>query len=155
MKSRGCTHNVNSMLRYAFVVFFFFFTSIDHPPQASGSLPVVLHPQGFPSFICSPTSRSQGRSNLPGAWPCSSRGSTCVVGNKSHHEGCQAWCSGKESRVLDHCVFGVQGQQPGLFTSTWWKEKEKQRHYFANKGLSSQDSGFSNSHVWMSELGYK
>ena len=26
---------------------------------------------------------------------------------------------------------------------------EKQRHYFANKGLSSQGYGFSNSHVWM------
>ena len=38
-----------------------------------------------------------------------------------------------------------------------WKESydqprwhiKKQRHYFANKGPSSQDSGFSNSHVWM------
>ena len=26
---------------------------------------------------------------------------------------------------------------------------EKQRHYFANKGLSSQSYGFSSSHVWM------
>ena len=26
---------------------------------------------------------------------------------------------------------------------------KKQRHYFANKGLSSQDDGFSSSHVWM------
>ena len=26
---------------------------------------------------------------------------------------------------------------------------KKQRHYFANKGLSSQSYGFSNSHVWM------
>ena len=26
---------------------------------------------------------------------------------------------------------------------------KKQRHYFANKGLSSQSSGFSSSHVWM------
>ena len=26
---------------------------------------------------------------------------------------------------------------------------EKQRHYFANKGPSSQGSGFSSSHVWM------
>ena len=31
----------------------------------------------------------------------------------------------------------------------------KQRHYFANKGLSSQSSGFSSSHVWMWELDYK
>ena len=26
---------------------------------------------------------------------------------------------------------------------------KKQRHYFANKGLSSQGYGFSSSHVWM------
>ena len=40
---------------------------------------------------------------------------------------------------------------------TPWKESydqrrqhiQKQRHYFANKGLSSQDYGFSSSHVWM------
>ena len=29
---------------------------------------------------------------------------------------------------------------------------KKQRHYFANKGLSSQSFGFSSSHVWMWEL---
>ena len=29
---------------------------------------------------------------------------------------------------------------------------QKQRHYFANKGLSSQGDGFSSSHVWMWEL---
>ena len=32
---------------------------------------------------------------------------------------------------------------------------KKQRHYFANKCLSSQGYGFSSSHVWMWELGYK
>ena len=31
----------------------------------------------------------------------------------------------------------------------------KQRHYFANKGLSSQNYGFSSSHVWIWELEYK
>ena len=29
------------------------------------------------------------------------------------------------------------------------KDIKKQRHYFANKGLSSQNCGFSSSHVWM------
>ena len=28
----------------------------------------------------------------------------------------------------------------------------KQRHYFADKGLSSQDYGFSSGHLWMREL---
>ena len=31
----------------------------------------------------------------------------------------------------------------------------KQRHYFANKGSSSQGYGFSSGHVWMWELDYK
>ena len=31
----------------------------------------------------------------------------------------------------------------------------KQRHYFANKGPSSQGYGFSSSHVWIWELDYK
>ena len=32
---------------------------------------------------------------------------------------------------------------------------EKQRHYFADKGPSSESYGFSNSNVWMGELDYK
>ena len=32
---------------------------------------------------------------------------------------------------------------------------KSQRHYFANKGPSSQSYGFSSSHVWMWELDYK
>ena len=46
---------------------------------------------------------------------------------------------------------------------TPWKESynqprqhiKKQRHYFVNKGPSSQGYGFSSSHVWMWELDYK
>ena len=33
-----------------------------------------------------------------------------------------------------------------------WQHFKKQRHYFANKGPSSQSYGFSSSHVWMWEL---
>ena len=48
-------------------------------------------------------------------------------------------------------------------TLTPWKESydqprqhiKKQRHYFANKGPSSQGYGFSSSHVWVRELDYK
>ena len=50
-----------------------------------------------------------------------------------------------------------------LHLSTPWKESydqpkkhsKKQRHYFENKGLSSQSYGFSSSHVWMWELDCK
>ena len=46
---------------------------------------------------------------------------------------------------------------------TPWKESydqprqhiKKQRHYFANKGPSSQGYGFSSGHLWMWELDYK
>ena len=46
---------------------------------------------------------------------------------------------------------------------TPWKESydqlrqhiKKQRHYFANKGPSTQGYGFSSGHVWMWELDYK
>ena len=46
---------------------------------------------------------------------------------------------------------------------TPWKESydqprqhiKKQRHYFANKGPSSQSYGFSSGHVWMWEFNYK
>ena len=47
-------------------------------------------------------------------------------------------------------------------TSPWQKSYDqprqhikKQRHHVANKGPSSQSFGFSSSHVWMWELGYK
>ena len=36
-----------------------------------------------------------------------------------------------------------------------WQHIKKQRHYFVNKGPSSQVLGFSSSHVWMWELDYK
>ena len=32
---------------------------------------------------------------------------------------------------------------------------QKQRHYFANKGPSSQGYGFSSGHVWMQDLDYE
>ena len=32
---------------------------------------------------------------------------------------------------------------------------KSQKHYFANKGPSSQGYGFSSGHVWMRELDYK
>ena len=47
-------------------------------------------------------------------------------------------------------------------TAPWKKRYDQprqhikmQRHYFADKGLSSQSYGFANSHVWMWELDHK
>ena len=42
-----------------------------------------------------------------------------------------------------------------LFVTPQTTHIKKQRHYFANKGPSSQSYGFSSSHVWMWELDYK
>ena len=49
-----------------------------------------------------------------------------------------------------------------LFFFSWKKTYDqprqhikKERHYFADKGRSSQSYGFSSSHVWMWELDYK
>ena len=39
--------------------------------------------------------------------------------------------------------------------TNWDSVLKKQRHYFDDKGPSSQSYGFSNSHVWMWELDYK
>ena len=51
-------------------------------------------------------------------------------------------------KLKDPCSLGKSYAQPR-------QHIKKQRHYFANKGLSSQSYGFSSSHVWMWELDYK
>ena len=45
-------------------------------------------------------------------------------------------------KLKDACSLEVSYDQPR-------KHIKKQRHYFGNKGLSSQNYGFSSSHVWM------
>ena len=57
--------------------------------------------------------------------------------------------------LQNHCRWWLQPQN--LKTLAPWKKSsdqprqhiKKQRHYFANKGPSSQSIGFSSSHVWM------
>ena len=44
--------------------------------------------------------------------------------------------------IKRHLLLGRKSDQPR-------QHIEKQRHYFANKGSSSQSYAFSNSHVWM------
>ena len=59
----------------------------------------------------------------------------------------------------NHCRWWLQPWNSKTLTP--WKESydqprqhiQKQRHYFANKGPSSQGYGFSCGHVWMWELG--
>ena len=63
--------------------------------------------------------------------------------------------------LQDHCRWWLQPWNWKMLAP--WKKNydqlrqhiKKQRHHFANKGLSSQSYGFSSSHVWMWELDYK
>ena len=64
-------------------------------------------------------------------------------------------------KLQNHCRWWLQPWNEKTLSS-WRKSYEqprqhikKQRHYWANKGPSSQSSVFSSSHVWMWELGYK
>ena len=70
---------------------------------------------------------------------------------------------GETVQTVSHFIFGGSkitadgGCSHEIKTLTPWKEScdeprqhiKKQRHYFANKGLSSQGYGFSSGHVWM------
>ena len=63
--------------------------------------------------------------------------------------------------LQNHCRWWLQPWN--LKTLTPWKEScdqsrqhiKKQRHYFANKGLSGQGYHFSSGHLWMWVLEYK
>ena len=53
-----------------------------------------------------------------------------------------------QARVLEWDATAFSNDQPR-------QHIKKQRHYFVNKGLSSQGYSFSSSHIWMWELDYK
>ena len=65
------------------------------------------------------------------------------------------------SGLQNHCRWWLQPWNKTTLTP--WKKSydqprqhiKKQRHYFTNKGPSSQSYGFSSGHVWMWELDYK
>ena len=83
-----------------------------------------------------------------------------IIPGEGHHNPLQYSCleNPMERGVWWVRVHGVAKSQ------TWLKQLsmhalrqhiKKQRHYFVNKGPSSQSYGFSSSHVWMWELDYK
>ena len=60
------------------------------------------------------------------------------------------------NELWDVYGFGVTLGSLYLEAQGWPRQHiKKQRHYFANKGPSSQSYGFSSSHVWMWELDHK
>ena len=84
-----------------------------------------------------------------------------------HHFMANRWGNnGKSERLYfgglqNHCRWWLQPWNQKTLTS--WKKSynqckqhiKKQRHYFANKGPSSQSYGFSSSHMWIWEMDYK
>ena len=63
---------------------------------------------------------------------------------------------GSKITVNGNCSLGIKRHLLlGRKAMTNLDSIKKQRHYFANKGPSSQSYGFSSSHVWMWELDYK
>ena len=56
--------------------------------------------------------------------------------------GSKITADGDCSHVIKRCLFLGRKVMTNL-------DIKKQRHYFANKGPSSQGYGFSSSHVWM------
>ena len=85
----------------------------------------------------------------------------------SHHFMANRWGNNGNSERLyffgfpNHWRWWLQPWNKQMLAS--WKQSydhyrqhiKKQRHYFANKGLSSQSYGFFSSHVWMWELHHK
>ena len=72
------------------------------------------------------------------------------------------WCAQSWPNLCDPMDYSPPGSSVhGIFQARileWVAIRQhikKQRHYFADKGPSSQSYGFSNSHVWMWELDYK
>ena len=73
------------------------------------------------------------------------------------------WRTGKPGMLKSMGSWSIGHDREIKRRLTHWKESydqprqhiKKQRHYFANKGPSSQGYGFSSSHVWMLELVYK
>ena len=64
--------------------------------------------------------------------------------------GCKISADGDFSHEIKRCL--ILGRKSMTHLDSILKS---QRHYFANKGPSSQSYGFSSCHVWMWELDYK
>ena len=84
--------------------------------------------------------------------------------HQSHHFMVSRWGNnGNSKRLLFswapkslQMVTVVMKLKDACSLEEWTKQHiEKQRHYFAGKGLSSQSYCFSSSHVWMWELDHK
>ena len=87
--------------------------------------------------------------------------SSCFLGSCTILYYCRWWLQPWNHCSQNHCRWWLQPWNKKTLTP--WKESydqprqhiKKQRHYFANTGLSSQGYDFSSGHIWMWELDYK
>ena len=70
-----------------------------------------------------------------------------VDGDYSHEIKRRLLLGRKAMTNLDSILKDASSLEEKLDQPRW--HNKKQRHYFSNKGPSSQSYGFSNSHVWM------
>ena len=77
--------------------------------------------------------------------------------NPSQHQGLFQWVNSfhEVAKVLEFQLQHQSFQWTPRTNDQLKQHIKKQRHYFANKGLSSQSYGFSSSQVWMWELNHK
>ena len=115
------------------------------PEMAAHQAPLSLgfsrqeHWSGLP--FPSPMHESEKWKCSRSSYPTLSDPMNCSLPGSSIHGIFQA-------RVLEWGAIAFSNDQPR-------QHIRKQRHYFANKDLSSQGYGFSSSHVWIWELDYK
>ena len=72
--------------------------------------------------------------------------------------GSKIAAEGECSHEIKRCLFQKKKKMLIPWKETYDQPRQhikKQRHYFANKGPSSQGYGFSSSHEWMWEEDYK
>ena len=80
-----------------------------------------------------------------------------VSTGKIWSEGCRV-CDFLDWLALQMVTAAMKWKMLAPWKKTYDQPKQHikmQRHYFVNKGTSSQSCGFSSSHVWMWELDYK
>ena len=79
------------------------------------------------------------------------------MANRSGNSGNSGWLFFWDPKSLRMVIEVMKLKDACSLEEKLWQTRQhikKQRHYFADKGLSSQSYGFTSSHVWMWELNY-
>ena len=80
------------------------------------------------------------------------------MANRWRNSGKSGWLFWGAPKSLQMVTTAMKLKDLALWKKSYEQPRQhikKQRHYFTNKGLSSQSYGFSSSHVWIWELNYE